>query len=79
MTFNRKSQLSTLEKLYNVGENDAVVLYSTTDSDLHEIIKEFLINKDFFYYKAVQVSCEEQVRNFAYSINEQLSKFKSRS
>lgn len=74
MTFNRKSQLSTLEKLYNVGENDAVVLYSTTDSDLHEIIKEFLINKDFFYYRAIQVSKEEQLNQFIINIEEQLAK-----
>lgn len=72
--FNRKNQLSALEKLYNSTDNEAVVFYSTADSDLHIILKEFLRNKDFFYYKSVQVSSEEQVRLFADSINSQLSK-----
>lgn len=74
MTFNRNNQLSVLEKLYNSNENQLVVFYSDTHSDIHEIMKEFLENKDFFYYKAVQVSSDEQVRNFTHSINEQLSK-----
>lgn len=76
MLFNRKTQFSTLEKLYTSNENKAVVVYSSIDSDLHEIVKEFLINKDFFYYKAIQVSPEEQVKLFTSSINDQLSKSK---
>lgn len=74
MTFNRKNQLSILEKLYNSTENNAVVFYSANDSDLDEIIKEFLIDKDFFYYNSVQVSKDEQLRLFVNSINSQLSK-----
>lgn len=74
MIFNRKNQLSALEKLYNSGDNKAVVFYSDTDSDLHEILKEFLQNKDFFYYRAVQVSSDEQINLFKNSINKQLSK-----
>ena len=74
MTINRKNQLYTLEKLYNANDNQAVVFYSNTCSDIHDIIKDFLIDKDFFYYKAVQVSNEEQVKLFVNSIGEQLSK-----
>ena len=74
MTFNRKNQLQSLEKLYNSTDNEAVVFYSAIDSDLNEIMEEFLSNKDFFYYKSVQVSPEEQVRLFVDSINSQLTK-----
>lgn len=74
MIFNRKKQLSALEKLYNSNESEAVVFYSTIDSDLHDILDEFLKDKAFFYYKAVQVSAEEQLNLFINSINEQLPK-----
>lgn len=74
MTFNRKNQLLTLEKLYNSKENEVAVFYSDKGSDLHDIIKDFLINKDFFYYKAVSVSTDEQINLFRKNINEQLSK-----
>lgn len=74
MNFNRKNQFLTLEKLYNSNENKVAVFYSSIDSDLQDIVKEFLINKDFFYYRAIQVSHEEQVKLFVKSINEQLSK-----
>ena len=74
MHFNRKKQISVLEKLYSSSENEVAVFYSSIDSDLHEIIKEFLINKDFFYYRAVQVSEDEQLKLFINSIKEQFSK-----
>lgn len=74
MTFNRKNPISTLEKLYSSAENKVVVFYSSSDSDLHTVIKEFLASKDFFYYRAVQVSSEEQLNLFKLSINEQFSK-----
>ena len=74
MAFNRKNQFLTLEKLYNSNDNEVAVFYSDKDSDLHDIIKEFLLNKDFFYYRAVQVSKDEQAKLFRESINNQLSK-----
>lgn len=73
MIFNRKSQFYSLDKLYKSDDNNAVILYSTIDSDLHDFLKEFLKDKDFFYYKAALVSKDEQKRLFVDSINEQLS------
>lgn len=73
MTFNRNNQILALDKLYKSNENQAVVFYSNTGSDIHEVIKEFIKDKDFFYYKAVQVSEDEQVKLFVNSINEQLA------
>ena len=67
MIFNRKSQFYSLDKLYKSDDNNAVILYSTIDSDLHDFLKEFLKDKDFFYYKAALVSKDEQKRGFSIS------------
>ena len=74
MTFNRKNQLANLSKLYNSNENQVVVFYSDSDSDIHEIIKDFLRDKEFFYYRALQLSSDEQINQFRNSINKQLIK-----
>jgi len=74
MTFNRKNQFLALEKLYKLSENATAVLYADAYSDVNEILKEFLVNKDFFYYKAVQVSEGEQLNLFADAVSNQLSK-----
>ena len=74
MKFNRNNQLKALEKFYGSSENEAVVVYSAGDGDADDIIKEFLTNKDYFYYRAVQFSPEEQVKLFCHSIKGQIPK-----
>lgn len=73
MIFLRNNQVSALEKLYRSKENEAVVFYSTDDTDIHDIVKEFLSDKDFFYYKAIPVSIEEQLSLFFDSMSGQLT------
>lgn len=74
MIFNRKNQILALEKLYKTKENEVVVYYSNPDSDIHYIINDFLQDKDYFYYKGVAVSSDEQLNLFVNSINAQLPK-----
>ena len=74
MTFNRKNQILALEKLYNSENNEAVVYYSSIDSDIHEIVHDFLLGKDYFYYKASPVSSGEQLLLFDAEIREQIVK-----
>lgn len=74
MIFNRNKQLSILDKLYTSTENQVAIFYSQYDSDIEDIVKEFIKDKDYFYYKAMQVSEEEQIKLFVNSINKQLSK-----
>ena len=73
MIFKRQSELKALEKLYIAPTNDTVVFYGNKENNIHEIIMEFLKDKEFFYYCANICSDEKQVLLFKNSINEQLT------
>lgn len=73
MIFKRQSELKALEKVYSAPSNDTVVFYGNKENNVHEIIMEFLKNKEFFYYCASICSDEKQVSLFKNSINAQLS------
>lgn len=51
-----------LEELYQAPGNQIAVVYGKKEGSCHSLIKEFLENKKFFYYRCRQVSAEEQKR-----------------
>lgn len=72
MIFGRENEIKALEKLYENKINEAVVFYGNSDNQVNEIVKEFIKNKDFFYYDALPVSKECQLVKFYNDIVEQL-------
>ncbi|MGN0142061.1 MAG: ATP-binding protein [Roseburia sp.] len=51
-----------LEELFARSGNQLYVLYGRTDSEKELLLKSFVQDKKFFYYRARQVSPEEQLR-----------------
>lgn len=56
----KTSILKELETLYTQSGNQLMVLYGREDSEKELLIKAFVKNKKFFYYRARQVSEAEQ-------------------
>lgn len=56
----KTSILKELEKLYGQSGNQLCVLYGREDSEKELLIKTFVHNKKYFYYRARQVSAQEQ-------------------
>lgn len=54
--------LKELEEAYKQSGNQLFVLYGREDSEKELLLKAFVQNKKFFYYRARQVSPEEQKR-----------------
>lgn len=61
----RKSDLKVLEDIFARPSNDIVVIYGDCYSDLKDLIKNFIKNKDSFYYNAVCVTDDTQMALFA--------------
>lgn len=64
MTLGRNTELKFLNNFYSKAENDIVVLYGKKSEDLQIVLKQFLKNKDYFYYSARQCSDLEQLYLF---------------
>lgn len=58
----KTSILKELENQFTQSGNQLCVLYGREDSEKELLLKAFVQNKKFFYYRARQVSAEEQVR-----------------
>ena len=54
--------IKELEALFGQSGNQLLVLYGRTDSEKELLLKTFVQNKKYFYYRARQVSAAEQVR-----------------
>ena len=51
-----------LDSLYEEQGNQIVVLYGRAESRKEELIKDFVADKKFFYYRCREGSAEDQVR-----------------
>lgn len=58
----KTSILKELEKQFAESGNHLSVLYGREDSEKELLLKAFVQNKKFFYYRARQASAEEQLR-----------------
>ncbi|MCI5872368.1 MAG: DUF234 domain-containing protein [Clostridiales bacterium] len=66
----KTSILKELESQYTQSGNQLSVLYGREDSEKELLLKALVQNKKFFYYRARQVSAEEQVRQMGREIAE---------
>lgn len=73
MLFGRDNELKALKKLYDKESNDAVIVYGNSENCVLNIIKEFINDKEFFYYNALPVSKEFQINSFQSQIIKQLN------
>ncbi len=64
----KTSILKDLENQYTQSGNQLCVLYGREDSEKELLLKALVQNKKFFYYRARQVSAEEQVRQMGREI-----------
>lgn len=74
MVFSRTRELNLLNKLYEENEAKAVVFYGNKGNSVSNIVKEFITEKDYFYYDAVNVSSIEQEKLFTRCISDQIPK-----
>lgn len=58
----KSSELKKLEDIYEGSGNQLVVLYGPMNCEKEELIKNFVKEKKFFYYRARKASAKEQVR-----------------
>lgn len=58
----KTSVIKELEEIYAKDGNQLYILYGRTDSEKEQLIKAFLQNKKYFYYRARQASFDEQCR-----------------
>ena len=52
----KTSILKELETIYEKSGNQLYVLYGRTDSEKEQLLKAFLSNKKYFYYRSRQAS-----------------------
>ena len=57
----KTSILKELETIYEKSGNQLYVLYGRTDSEKEQLLKAFLSNKKYFYYRSRQASEQEQM------------------
>ena len=74
MVFGRENETKALQKLYEKDINEAVVFYGSKDNQVTDIVKDFIKNKEFFYYDALPVSKECQLEKFYNDIVSELPK-----
>ena len=55
------SELKRLEELYSQSGNHLVLLYGAMNCQKEELLKEFVKDKKFFYYRARKASAKEQL------------------
>ena len=58
----KKSDLAILEEKYNESGNQLVVLYGRKGCQKEELIKEFIGDKKYFYYRCRQAAADDQRR-----------------
>lgn len=62
--------IKELEEAYKQSGNQLFVLYGREDSEKELLLKAFVQNKKYFYYRARQVSPEEQKRQMGIELEE---------
>jgi AAA+ ATPase superfamily predicted ATPase len=67
---NRTSELSVLEKIYNIGRFQFIPIYGRRRIGKTRLIQEFIKGKDAIYFLADSVSESEQLKNLGRAIGE---------
>lgn len=73
MIFARDNEIKALNKLYSKNISEAVVFYGNSENCISQIVKKFIIDKDFFYYDAAPVDANAQLKLFYNSISDLIS------
>lgn len=73
MIFLRENEHRALERLYSKDINEAVVVYGNKENYIKDIVKEFIKDKEFFYFDALPISKELQVKRFYEDISCQIN------
>ena len=58
----KTADIKELESYYEKSGNQLVVLYGRKDCKKEELIREFVKDKKFFYYRCRQASAQDQLR-----------------
>ena len=69
----KTSILKELETIYEKSGNQLYVLYGRTDSEKEQLLKAFLSNKKYFYYRSRQASEQEQRNQMEVEIRQKFS------
>ena len=69
----KTSILKELETIYEKSGNQLYVLYGRTDSEKEQLLKAFLSNKKYFYYRSRQASEQEQRNQMEAEIRQKFS------
>ncbi len=69
----KTSILKELETIYEKSGNQLYVLYGRADSEKEQLLKAFLANKKYFYYRSRQASGQEQKKQMEQEIREKFS------
>ena len=69
----KTSILKELETIYEKSGNQLYVLYGRTDSEKEQLLKAFLSNKKYFYYRSRQASEQEQRNQMETEIRQKFS------
>lgn len=69
----KTSILKELETIYGKSGNQLYVLYGRTDSEKEQLLKAFLSNKKYFYYRSRQASEQEQRNQMETEIRQKFS------
>lgn len=69
----KTSILKELETIYGKSGNQLYVLYGRTDSEKEQLLKAFLSDKKYFYYRCRQASGQEQRKQMETEIRQKFS------
>lgn len=69
----KTSILKELETIYGKSGNQLYVLYGRTDSEKEQLLKAFLSDKKYFYYRSRQASGQEQRNQMEAEIRQKFS------
>ena len=67
----KTADIKELESYYEKSGNQLVVLYGRKDCKKEELIREFVEDKKFFYYRCRQASAQDQLRMMGEEITRQ--------
>ena len=70
----KTSILKELETIYGKSGNQLYVLYGRTDSEKEQLLKAFLSDKKYFYYRCRQASGQEQRKQMETEIRQKFQR-----
>ena len=67
----KASEVKQLQKIYEIGGNSIIHLYGTNRSDKESLVKTFLKDKKYFYYRGRNASPKEQLNQMIQQMEEE--------